>query len=95
MKYMAYEQYIQLIDGKLAWDMQATHGLPIDITLEFLWEKRTIPTWDRLLLAASKDGTKIPNLVDRICLYAEYIYPKQIADHVKSNLHEVRKRIRV
>ena len=61
----------KLIDGKLIWEMHATHGLPIEISIPLAAQEHLMPTWMELLYAASDDGAKwhliIPRLKESIC----------------------------
>lgn len=77
---------IQLMDGATVWKWKATHGLPIDITLEEMWNRKFMPIWDKLLKAAHKDGANIERLIAELNTFATHIYPEHIWKHIHTHL---------
>ena len=77
---------MDLIDGKIVWTLHATHGMPLEMTLNILAEKNQIPTWDRLLESAKKDGAKLDRLSERIIIAVSDSYPGDVAAIVRQKL---------
>jgi hypothetical protein len=76
-----------LIDGKLIWEMHATHGLPIEFCLVICQYKGLIPTWEPLLRAAHADGSNLRRLVDRIIAAVNDAgYSKDVVTNVTNQL---------
>jgi alanyl-tRNA synthetase len=73
---------MMLIDGAVIWKLKATHGMPLDMTLDLFWSRRMLPTWAPLLKAAQKDGANIERLVKEIRQIVSNTYPTKIADHI-------------
>lgn len=55
-----------LVDGAEVWKLHATHGLPLEISIPMLADAGHIPTWDRLVEAAERDGTNRERLMRRL-----------------------------
>jgi alanyl-tRNA synthetase len=68
-----------VIDGKIVWNLHATHGLPVEVSLELLARCGLVPSWDRLLTAAQADGTNIARLKSRLSDAIADAYPAHAA----------------
>lgn len=57
----------QLISGANVWQLHATHGFPLEISIPMLIDQRQqIPIWTELFDVAAKDGTSMRRLIDRV-----------------------------
>ena len=70
---------MNLIDGKIVWDTKGTHGLPLDMALQILAAKKLVPTWDRLFLAAKKDGANLAKLARELSFFVKEAYGAEFA----------------
>lgn len=75
-----------LVSGKAVWDLHATHGYPLEMSLADLADRRAVPEWDQLLLAAKADGTNIPRLLRRLDDAVADAYPPEIASVIRRRL---------
>lgn len=57
---------MRVIDGAEVWRLHAEMGFPLDLSVPMLWDEGEVPSWDRLLTAAAKDGANLPRLVERL-----------------------------
>jgi len=57
---------MELIDGKIVWELYATYGVPLEVIIPRLAEENVIPTWDTLLNYAEKDGANLSRLINRL-----------------------------
>jgi hypothetical protein len=70
---------ISLIDGGVVWKLHATHGLPIDFIMDYMWDVyKIIPTFLEILKSAKKDGTNIQRLFKELDGYAKIIYGDEV-----------------
>lgn len=83
---MAVESQYKLIDGTKVWEMHATHGFVIELAIPALANKGYIPTWDKLILAAAKDGANLRVLVNRLKGIVVDSYPREIAFVIREKL---------
>lgn len=83
---MADEPQYKLIDGAKVWEMHATHGFVVDLAIPELARKGFIPTWDKLILAAAKDGANLRVLVRRLQGIVIDSYPREFAFVIREKL---------
>lgn len=76
----------KLIDGEEVWRWHATHGIPLEFTIPEIAKLGFVPVWDKLLLAAMKDGANIPKLIRRLQGIAIDSYPHDFAKVVQKKL---------
>ena len=57
---------MKLIDGKVIWELHATHGFALELSLPLIFDAGFYPTWYELLSEAQKDGTNVPKLIARL-----------------------------
>ena len=55
-----------LVDGARIWELHATHGFPLEMSIPMLADRGYVPTWDRLFAAAERDGANRDRLKRRI-----------------------------
>lgn len=75
-----------LIDGEKVWELSATHGFPLEFTLADLAAHNKIPTWDRLILAAKKDGTNLIRFLPKLKDMITDAYPIEVSKIVCNKL---------
>ena len=54
-----------LVDGAVVWQLHATHGLPLDVSIPILLARGDVLTWEPLLRAARADGADPVAVLDR------------------------------
>lgn len=77
---------MNLIDGHRIWNLHATHGFPLELSIPELADQGYIPTWVPLLKAAERDGTNMERLVEKICSACYDGYKKEVADIIAVRL---------
>lgn len=75
-----------VIDGADVWALSATIGLPLEMSLSLLCDKDCVPSWDRLLEAAQKDGTNMSRLLRRLHEMVGDAYPPDAAAVIRERL---------
>ena len=84
---------MELIDGEQVWAWHATYGFPLEMSLTILAERGFVPTWDRLLESAKKDGTNLPRLIDRIIAAAYDAYGEDVGGIISVKLPKLLARL--
>ena len=79
----------KLIDGKAIWEMHATHGLPIEISIPMAASMSYMPTWLDILCAASDDGAKWGILIPRLKDCAMDAYESDVAKEICKKLNSI------
>jgi alanyl-tRNA synthetase len=77
---------MNILDGKVIWSLHATHGFPLEISIPMIADKGFVPSWDRLLNAAKKDGTNIDRLVGRLQDIARDAYAEPTSNIIAERL---------
>ena len=80
------ERPYKLIDGATVWKFHATHGFVVELAIPALAKKGYIPTWDKLILSAAKDGANLRVLVNRLKGIVVDSYPREIAFVIREKL---------
>ena len=80
---------MNLIDGAVIWKIKATHGLPLDFALTRLAQLDAVPTWDRLIESASRDGADIPKLVRELQFFVKEAYAPEVAHEINNRLEAI------
>ncbi len=83
---MADESQYILFDGAKVWKMHATNGFTIEFSIPELAKYGYVPTWDKLLIAAAKDGANLRVLVDRLKGIVIDSYPREFAFVIRKKL---------
>lgn len=78
---------LRLIDGKLLWELHATHGVALETTLFIFAERNLVPTWNRIFEFAEKDGTNILRMRDRIIRAVRDSYSYEIANEIERRMY--------
>ena len=74
---------MKLVDGGELWKLHATHGIPIEIGLIVAQQRGFIPTWDRIVTEAEKDGTNIPRFKRRLLSACRDVYPPDVCSRLE------------
>ena len=83
---MSDEPQYKLFDGARLWAIHATHGFVIELSIPELAKCGYVPTWDKLILAAAKDGANLRVLVDRLKGIVIDSYPRDFAFVIRKKL---------
>ena len=83
-----------LTHGDTIWEMYATHGIPPEISLGMLNDKKLIPTWDTFFMAAKKNGANLDRIHDRMLTCIIDAYPERISKVINKYLHLIVRRIK-
>jgi hypothetical protein len=76
----------EFIDGKVVWDLHATHGLPIEFSIPIIALRGQVPTWESFFRAAKTDGANLRRLADRVAMAVKDSYPRDFALEVEKRL---------
>jgi hypothetical protein len=79
----------QLVDGKAVWQLHATHGFPLEMSIPMLADRHHIPTWEALFLAAYHDGVRPAAMVNRLREILSDAYPKRMAARMQESLQQM------
>lgn len=77
------------IDGKTVWEIHATHGFPLELSIPELANRGFMVTWLELLIAAQKDGANIKTLIPRLISCAEDAYPPHDSAPIRERLDKI------
>ena len=83
---VADEPQYKLIDGATVWKLHATHGFVVECSIPELAKHGYVPTWDKLIFAAAKDGANLRVLVDRLKGIVIDSYPREFALVIREKL---------
>lgn len=82
------------MDGRKVWEMHATHGLPLEVSLMELGRKGIMVTWLDLLEAASRDGADWCTLIPRLQFAVKEAYPEADADVINTRLDNILRQVK-
>jgi hypothetical protein len=82
-----------VIDGAKVWEMHATHGLPLEVTLMELGRRDIMVSWHELLEAASRDGAGWDTLIPRLQFAVREAYPQALSEVINERLDDILRRL--
>lgn len=75
-----------LFPGEEAWRIKAEMGVPMDMILMKLAQDNQVPTWDKLLDAAERDGANIAKLCREMEFFIREAYTPEDATEIITRL---------